>query len=335
MRVLSDVAREIELYGEPANPGLGRAVIEACRTLSVDGAIVGFRGMGKTLLANLSALAMGKPAVIVNVAKLLAAEGEVELGEISSCHEVDKPLAKWLEGLVGRAAQRVDCNIVVKVEERGLRRLKALVKRLKEFHIMPIFDGFEDAVLRPEKYGYTAPRLLEDFFDLIDIPPTQFGLALPAELWLKLDLQTKSRIAPTHVIRWKVEHMRQFLHRLCQCNPGPIGQLELKNPTAVVNFAEELKQHTPEKVVEKRLEELRHIAQEVAPRGADALFEILKELWWQQNIYADLPRRPGKRVSFLVRGMGGYGLSSDMIERIRAYVYGREELRHLIYELLL
>jgi len=48
-----------------------------------------------------------------------------------------------------------------------------------------------------------------------------------------------------------------------------------------------------------------------------------------------LPQRPRRRVSFLVRGMGGYGLSSDMIERIRAYVYGREELRHLIYELLL
>jgi len=334
MRTLVNIVKEIETYSEPANPGLGRAVAEVRRVLRFGGAIIGFRGMGKTLLANLSALAMG--TVVVDVAKLLTVEGEVELREFSSCHELNEvggSLAKWLEGLVGRAVQRVDCNIVVKVEERGLRRLKALVKRLKEFHIMPIFDGFEDVVLKPERYGYTAPRLVEDFFDLVDAPPAPFGLALPAELWTRLDLQTKTRIAPTHIIRWEVEHMRQFLRRLCQCDPGPIRRLELRNPTAVVNFAEELKRRTPEKVVEKRLEELRHIAQEVAPRSTDILFEALKELWMRQNIYAEVQLR--RRSRFLVRGLAGYSLDESVIEKIRAYVYGREELRHLIHELLL
>jgi len=329
MRVLSDIGQEIKKYGEPANPGLGRAVAEARRTLGIGGAVVGFRGMGKTLLSNLSTLVLARSAVVVDVAKLLVAKGEVELGEISSCRELneaDSTLVKWLGG----AAQKINCNIVMKVEERGLRRLKALAKQLKEF--LPIFDGFEEVVLWPEKYGYTVPRLVEDFFDLVDAPPAPFGLALPVELWTRLDLQTKTRIAPVHIIRWEVEDMRQFLHRLCQCDPGPIGRLELRNPTAVVNFAEELRRRLPEEVFARRLEELRHVAQEVMPHSADALFEVLKELWLRQNIYADIPK---KRAKFLVKGLNGYSLNEGIIEEVRAYVYGREELRHLIYELLL
>jgi len=328
MRVLRDIEQEIERYGEPANPGLGRALAEARRILGIGGAIVGFRGMGKTLLANLSALAMGRPVVVVDVAKLLAVEGEVELGEISSCRELneaDDTLVKWLGGV----AQKIDCGIM-RVEGKGLRRLKALVKQLKELHIMPIFDGFENVAIWPEKYDYTVPRLVEDFFDLIDAPPAPFGLALPTELWTQLDLQIKSRVAPVYIIRWEVEHMKQFLRRLCQCDPGPLGRLELRNPTAVVNLAEELKRRSPEEVFAERLEELRRIAQEVALRSAD-LFEILKELWMKQTIYADMP----KKRKFLVKGLNGYSLDERIIEKIRAYVYGHEELHHLIYELLL
>jgi len=119
VRALSDITREMEQYGEPANPGLGRAVAETYRTLSVGGAVVGFRGTGKTLLTNLSALAMGRLADVVDVAKLLAAEGEVELGEISSCRELNEvggSLSGWLGGVV----QKVDCSIVAKTNERGL-----------------------------------------------------------------------------------------------------------------------------------------------------------------------------------------------------------------------
>jgi len=85
--------------------------------------------------------------------------------------------------------------------------------------------------------------------------------------------------------------------------------------------------------VEKRLEELRRIAQEVASRCADALFEILRDLWAQQNIYAEV--KPKRKARFLIRDLNGYGLDEKAIEEIRAYVYGREKLRHLIYELLL
>jgi len=331
MRVLSDIEREIEQYGEPANPGLARAVAEARRTLSVNGAVVGFRGMGKTLLSYLAALTIGRHAVVVDVAKLLnVAEGKTELGEVAACREVGEPLVKWLKGLVDRDVQRVNCNIAVTVEEGGLRRLKVLTEQLRELHVTPIFDGFEDLAIRPERYGYTMLKLVEDFFDLVDTTPAP--LALPVELWTRLDLQTKTRVTPTYVIRWEVEHMRQFLRRLCQCDPGPLGRLELRNPTAVVNLAEELRRHSPEEVVEKRFEELRQIAQEVAPRGADALFDILKELWVRQNVYADIPKR---RSRFLVRGLSGYSLDEKVVEKIRAYIYGREELRHLIYELLL
>jgi len=333
MRALSDIEQEIEQYGEPANPGLGRAVVEAYHTLKVGGAIVGFRGMGKTLLANLSALAIGRPAVVIDAAKLLTVEGEVRLEEISSCrelNEVGNSLRRWLEGLVGGVVQRADCNIVVRVEGRGLERLKALAKQLKEFHIVLIFDSFEDLALRPEKYGYTVPRLLEDFFDLVDTTPAP--LALPVELWTQLDLQIKSRIAPVHVIRWEVEHMRQFLRRLCQCELGPLEQVEFRNPRAVVTIAEELRRSSPKEVIEKRFDELRRVAREVAPRSAGALFEILKELWTRQDIYADLPK---KRTKLLVRGLSGYSLSSHIIERIRAYVYECDECHHLIYELLL
>jgi len=50
-----------------------------------------------------------------------------------------------------------------------------------------------------------------------------------------------------------------------------------RNPKAVVTIAEELRQRPPEEVIERRFNELRRIAQEVAPR-ADTLFEVLKEL---------------------------------------------------------
>jgi len=331
MRVLSNIEQEVKQYGEPANPGLGRAVAEARSTLSVGGAIVGFRGMGKTLLASLSALAMGR-ATVVDVAKLLTVEGKVELGEISNCGELNETggsLAKWLGG----SAQKVNCNEEVEVAWARFERLKGLLRRLGELRITPILDGFEDIILHPEAYGYAIPRLIEDFFSLVDARPVPFGLALPAELWARFDLQIKSRIAPTYFIRWGAGEMKQFLRRLCQCALGPLEQVEFKNPKAVVAIAEELKRHAPEEVVEKRFEELRIIAEEVAPRSADVLFEILKELWTRQNIYAEVQLR--KRSRLLVRGLAGYSLDEKIIEKIRAYVYGREDLHHLIYELLL
>jgi len=344
MKVLWDIEQEIRQYGEPANPGLWHTLLNVYRALTIGGAVVGFRGMGKSLLANLSALAnavLGKAVVVVDVGKVLTlSKGGVELGEISNCHTLNEALGynalmNWvLERVNGRGVAKVECDKPVIVEGEGLLRLKALAKQLRGLHIMPIFDGFEDVVLRPEKYGYAVPRLMEDFFDLVDTPLAPFGLALPVELWTHLDLQIKSRIAPVYVIRWEVEDMRQFLRRLCQCDPGPLGRLELRNPTAVVNLAEELRRRSPEEVFARRLEDLRHIAQEVVPHDADALFEVLKELWMRQNIYTDIPR-PRKRAKFLVRGLSGYGLSTNIIELIRAYVYKCDDCHHLVYELLL
>jgi len=340
MTMLIDISKEIELYGEPANPGLASVFFESYRTLNVGGAIIGFRGMGKTLLSQLAALAAltaGRAALVVDVDKLLQLhEGAAKLGEFSNCGELNEaaehvPLVRWISR--GKNIAKIDCNKEVEISGAKFERLKRVLRQLRELHFMPILDGFEGVVLRPEAYGYTVPRLVEDIFDLVDAPPAPFGLALPAELWTLLDLQIKSRITPTYTIRWRVEDMRQFLRRLCQCELGPLERVEFRNPKAVVAIAEGLRQRSPEEVVERRFDELRRIAQEVAPRSADVLFEILKELWIGQSIYADV--RPKKRTKLLVRGLSGYSLSNDILERIRASVYKCDECRHLIYELLL
>jgi len=337
MTMLIDISKEIELYGEPANPGLASVFFESYRTLNVGGAIIGFRGAGKTLLSQLAALAAltaGKVVLVVDVSRLLQLhEGTTKLSEISNCSELNEAaergsLARWVG--CGKNATKIDCNKEVEVEGAGFERLKKVLRQLKELHVTPILDGFEDVVLHPKAYGYTVPRLVEDFFDLVDAPPAPFGLALPVELWTLLDLQTKSRIAPTHIIRWRVDDMRQFLWRLCGCELGPLEQLELRNPTAVVLLAEELKKRPPEEVFERRLEDLRRVAQAVSSH-AEELFSILKTLWLRQSIYEDVP----KRSRFVKRIGIRYSLAGEVVEKIRSYVYAHGELRHLIYELLL
>jgi len=334
MTVLINISKEIEQHGEPANPGLSKAFFESYRTLDVGGAIIGFRGMGKTLLSSLSALAK-KPALVVDVSKAMKLdEGEYRLDEVSNCavlRTVGRPLMKWVTHIVGNTALTANCDKGVKVEGRGLKRLVYLTKQLRDLHILPILDGFEGIVLRPEEYGYTWPRLLEDLFNFVDVRVAPFGLSLPVELWARLDIQTKMRITPIYFIKWEPDHMRHFLRRLCGCDPGPLERLELRNPTAVVLFAEELKRRAPEEAFEKRLEDLRRVAQAVSPTHSEELFNIFKALWLKQNIYDDVP----KKSRFTKRVGVKYSLSDAILEKVRSYVYAREELHHLIYELLL
>jgi len=56
-QAIPEICSEIREFGEPANPALTRILKYAYQTLKTGGAVTGFYGHGKTLIAILSAAA--------------------------------------------------------------------------------------------------------------------------------------------------------------------------------------------------------------------------------------------------------------------------------------
>jgi len=339
---------EVGKFGEPANPALSIMIREVFMVLNTGGAVVGFRGSGKSLLAGLAAVAGAaawRASAVIDVGRLLQANGRVELAELApSCGELaqlaEGPLGEWARARLrlgeARGPRRMDCSMWVYVEGAGLaEKLRSVARQLARADVVPILDGFEPVVANPAQYGYTIPRLREELYEVVARPAMLVGLALPIELWLAFDVHLKSYIVPVHAIRYTPQQMSDFLKRLSGRDPGALASVKFRNPVAVVNVARELAQKSPEAVIESRLEDLRRLAQAVMPRRADALYSALRELWVEQSAYAALPRAEGEAKKVLQKTPRGYELPGHVADAIAQYVYSREELRHLAYELQL
>jgi len=99
-----EIYDETREFGEPANPALTRILKPAYQTQKTGGAVTGFYGNGKTLIAILSAAAenatSGKAAVVAAYRALSAEESKVEISELT----ID-PVEK-LEETCGEDARR-------------------------------------------------------------------------------------------------------------------------------------------------------------------------------------------------------------------------------------
>jgi hypothetical protein len=330
-QVVPEICEEVRKLGEPANPALARLLRGSYQALKEGGAVTGFYGSGKTLIAALSAFAEnalgGKATVLAAYRVLKAEEGTVNLSDVAiditeefeeRCGE---ELREWLGKVFGKqsvkGAGTVGAKVDVEVKGSGLNRLLNVIKDLvnKGFTLI-VVDEFERVVEMPTQYGFHDFDDLRDrFFEVVDRwPRANAGLTIPTTLWVYLDLQTRRRIAPLYHLTMNIttDDMRRFLERKLGKIPNELSEVEFRNPAVVSEIVREVKSKGADGVLKDRIEWLRRIA-ESYPR---AKMEIKKALhaaylaaWFMQNIYAEIPSERLRKAAELIK-------SEDPVERL-------------------
>jgi len=128
-QAIPEICSEIREFGEPANPALTRILKPAYQTLKTGGAVTGFYGYGKTLIATLSAAAEnaagGRAIVVAAYRALSAEEGKMEISELTidavekleeTCGEDVK---RWLGKTLGLEPKTPGKTLEGRVEIRG------------------------------------------------------------------------------------------------------------------------------------------------------------------------------------------------------------------------
>ena len=330
-QAVPEICEEVRKFGEPANPALARLLRGGYQTLKEGGAITGFYGFGKTLIAVLSAFtenALGGKAVVLAAFKVLSAEeGTINLDEVAiniteefenTCGE---ELREWLSKVFGKqsvkGAGTVGVKVDVEVKGSGLNRLLNVIKDLasKGFTLI-IVDEFEKVVENFKHYGFRdLDDLLVRFFEMIDRwPRVGAGLTIPTTLWVYLDLQTRRRIAPLYHLTMNIttDDMRRFLERKLGKVPDELRDVEFRNPAVVSEIVRDVKSKGADGVLKDRIEWLRRIA-ESYPRAKmetrRALHAAYLAAWFMQNIYAEMPEERLRKAAELVK-------SEDPVEKL-------------------
>jgi len=341
---LEEICTEIRQFGEPANPALSIQLRNAYTALKAGGAVVGFYGQGKSLLANLTALVellQGRPAVVVKANQVLM--GETKLDDISTCRRLNqiveicgKTYREWLGKVVEiyeERALQLDCEERVEVEGQGMNKLDTNIVSLKSKGFTIIVDELERLVEQPTTYGFKdLLDLREQFFDLVDRRRGAVGFVIPATLWATLDVQIKSRIARVYFIPSdiKPEHMREFMRRKLGQMPKEFELIEFRNPRAVVAVLRELASgKSPAEVINRRLEVLRALADLLAkgPRVKKALFIALTATWLKQNVYTEFNTSTIQKAVTLVEEYLGERLDIDVDAALKVLKRNRKVRR--------
>ena len=306
---LKEICDEVKEYGEPANPALPKMLRGAYPALKSGGAVTGFYGYGKSLVATLSSLAeraSGKKAVVLAAYKLLEAEeGRVDVNELRAsadiqadaldCDELRKWALKTLDMAPGRS--HLDVSDRIEVKGSGFYRILWIVRRLLESgYSFVVVDEFERIAANPTGYGFGDLReLVDKYFEMVDSWPTSgAGLTVPTTLWVFLDLQTKRRISPTFHLALNVttQELREFLKRKLSHIPKELEEVEPRNPGVVASLVREVKSYGASRVLESRVEWLRKIAEsypKLLLKTRRALHAAYLAAWYMQNAYAEIP----------------------------------------------
>jgi len=314
---LEEICSEIRQFGEPANPALGTQLKNAYSTLKAGGAVVGFYGQGKSLLANLTALAellQGRRAVVIRANQVLS--GETELEDVSTCGMLNNIVEKcgeiyrdWLSRVIKIEGNATRLNCKEKLEVRGERfsRLDSMIVDLRSKNFMVVVDELERLVEQPTTYGFKdLLDLREQFFNLVDRRSGAAGFAIPVSLWAIFDIQIKSRIAPVYFITGSIkpDDMREFMRRKLGQMPKEFEAVEFRNPRAVAAILRELtSDKSPADVVKLRLEVLRALADLLAkgPKLKKALFIALTAAWLKQSVYMEFDKSTFQKAASLIR----------------------------------
>jgi len=352
---LKEMCDEIGEFGEPANPALSKMLRGAYSTLKSGGAVTGFYGYGKTLVATLSALAeraSGRKAVVLAAYKLLEAEeGRRDVDELRASADLQQTcpeLEKWALKVVGLGLgqSRPEINDRVEVRGSGFSRILLVVRQLLESgYSLVVVDEFERIAVDPAGYGFRDLReLVDKYFEMVDSwPASNAGLTIPTTLWVYLDLQTRRRISPTFHLALNVttQELREFLRRKLGEIPEELRELEPRNPGVVASLAREVKSYGASNVLASRVEWLRRVAESYPRlhlRTRRALHAAYLAAWYMQNAYAEIPReklrmaaeRLGvedpvnvltarrRRRPLLTRTTNGYVLTADAIGHLRS-----------------
>jgi hypothetical protein len=330
-QAVPEICEEVREFGEPANPTLARLLRGSYQALKEGGAVTGFYGSGKTLIAALSAFAEnalgGKATVLAAYRVLKAEEGTVNLSDVAiditeefeeRCGE---ELSEWLSKVFGRqsvkGAGTVGAKVDVEVKGSGLNRLLNVIKDLvnKGFTLI-VVDEFERVVEMPTQYGFHDFDDLRDrFFEMVDRwPRANAGLTIPTTLWVYLDLQTRRRIASLYHLTMNIttDDMRRFLERKLGKIPNELSEVEFRNPAVVSEIVRDVKSKGADGVLRDRIEWLRRIA-ESYPRAKmetkRALHAAYLAAWFMQNIYAEIPSERLRKAAELIK-------SEDPVERL-------------------
>jgi hypothetical protein len=308
-QAIPEICSEIREFGEPANPALTRILKYAYQTLKTGGAVTGFYGYGKTLIAILSAAAenaAGNKAAVVAAYRVLSAEeGKVEIGELTidavekleeTCGEDVK---RWLGKALGLEPKTPGKTLEGRVEIKGkkLHRLLDLVHALKKAGAtLIVVDEFEKVVQTPEYYGFKdLGDLLINFFEMVDRwPRPGAGYTIPSTLWAFLDLQTRRRVAPVYHLSMQIttDDMRKFLERKLGAVPEELKEVNFRNPAVVAEIVAEVKSRGVQTVIRDRFSWLGKVAYSY-PKASEktrrALHAVYISTWYMQNIYAEIP----------------------------------------------
>jgi len=330
-QAVPEICGEVREFGEPANPALARLLRGSYQALKEGGAVTGFYGFGKTLVAALSVFAenaLGGRATVLAAYKVLRAEeGTVNLNEVAidiaeefeeRCGE---ELWEWLGGVFGKQSIKgtgtVGAKIDIEVKGSGLNRLLKVIKDLvNEGFTLIVVDEFERVVEMPAQYGFhDFDDLCDRYFEMVDRwPRANAGLTIPTTLWVYLDLQTRRRIAPLYHLTMNIttDDMRRFLERKLGKIPNELSEVEFRNPAVVSEIVRDVKSKGADGVLRDRVEWLRRIA-ESYPRAKmetkRALHAAYLAAWFMQNIYAEIPEKRLRKAAELVK-------SKDPVERL-------------------
>ncbi|WP_338248319.1 hypothetical protein [Pyrodictium abyssi] len=318
------------------------------------GSIRGFYGMGKSLIALLTAIAEaasgGKPIVIAAY-RLLRATGKRELRDLapSFVEAVNvlretgacKPeiLVKWVAETAGLELQRDPREILngmlkdvagrsFTIEGKGSEKIISIVEEHLKDYSLVVLDEFERVIERPDLYGYKGvDDMVEDFFYLADAKPAKLSFTIPTTLWGYFDIQIVSRLQPSMQLLAKPEDMLAFLRNLLRLEGLEASWAEeirslgvqLRNPRAVVGLlltAQSL--GSMMYAITERLAILAYGAlsypRRISPKTRASLLAVYTAAWINQNAYAPLRR--------------------DYIERAKSVISGKEAVKARIKEII-
>jgi len=341
---LEEICSEIKQFGEPANPALGTQLKNAYSALKAGGAVVGFYGQGKSLLANLTALAellQGRRAVVIRANQVLA--GETELEDVSTCgmlndvvKECGETYRDWFRKVIKLdegGAMRLNCREKLEVRGERLSKLDSIIVDLRSRGFTVVVDELERLVEQPTAYGFRD--LLdrrEQFFNLVDRRSGAAGFAIPVSLWATFDIQIKSRIAPVYFISGDVrpEDMREFMRRKLGQTPREFEPVEFRNPRVVAAILRELASgKSPADVVKLRLEVLRALADLLAkgPKVKKALFIALTAAWLRQSVYMEFDKSIFQKATSLAKEYLGADVDMGVDEAVKVLRRNRKVRR--------
>ena len=316
---LEAICKEIGRLGEPANPQLGEMLARSMKVLAAGGAVTGWYGVGKTLLAYLTALALGavrgQAAIVIDANRVLRHRGaRVQLGEISEYarvvslldRECIERITSWAGSVVGGGGSGATASYSGSVEVpegRGFKPLIGVLEELIDRYSLVIVDEFERIALNPEYYGFgSSTELREEFFNLVDSKPERVGLTIPPSIWVLIDIETSARLQPILNISTLVDPraMLELARRYLAVHAGEenadivyklVGlKVRIRVPRTAIVLAYEALTRGVERLVEDRLRVLSLIAA-LHPRLRSQTSKIIlavlyTTVWLEQHAYS-------------------------------------------------